>query len=242
MIWMPWFFAASALTPSTRRRRLGAFWLPARMRDLALAADLLGELAHHVFAQLPIVDAVVRKPLRLRGVAVERHDRHAARDRVVDRAGHLARVRTRDQDRVGAFVDGLGDPLRLDLSVLLRRRQPDDLDGRADAARQVLRRRLGATARRQEHRVRRALRDHRDADRLAGQRRRAGAAVAARRRRRGQRSAGNPEPARTPPPRPAPTATTTASSRCGLPLPRAGAPRNARSPDPEPPRSRLRNR
>ena len=66
-------------------------------------------------------------------------------------------------------------------------------------ARQVLRRRLGAAARRQEHRVRRALRDHRDADRLAGQRRRAD------RRRRlpptapPARFGRRPWPARTPP-------------------------------------------
>ena len=120
------FFAASALTPSTRLRRLGAFWLPARIAILPLLADLLRQLGHHRLAQLHVVDAVEREPLGLGRVAVEGHDRHAARDRVVDGAGHLAGVRARDQDGVGALVDRLGDraapaPGRLPAAASTRR-------------------------------------------------------------------------------------------------------------------------
>ena len=105
--------------------QVGRVLVAGQDRDPALAAQQLGELAHHVLAQLAIVDAVVREALRLRRVAVERHHRHAARDGVVDRAGHLAGVGAGDQDRARAFVDGLGDALGLDLAVLLGRRQPD---------------------------------------------------------------------------------------------------------------------
>ena len=121
---MPGCLAASAFTPSTRLRRLGAFWLPARIATRPCSPICLASSSITCCADLDVVDAVEREALGLRRVAVERHDRHAARDGVVDRARDLAGVGARDEDRGRAFVHRLRDALRLDLAVFGRRRQP----------------------------------------------------------------------------------------------------------------------
>ena len=102
-------------------------------RDVRAPRDQPRQLRHDRLARLDVVDAAVGEPPRLRRVAVEGHHRHAAGDRVVDRRRHDALVRHRQQHRVHPFLHRLRDPLRLHAAVLLRRRQPFDLDRAAPA-------------------------------------------------------------------------------------------------------------
>ena len=184
---MPLDLAASALIPSTRRRRLGAFWLPARIATFPLPSSLLGPVfGHQLLAHEPIVDPVEGEALRGGRVAVEGHDRHAAGDGIVNGARDLPGVRARDQHGARPFVHRLRDPLCLNLTVLLRRGQPDHLDGNAGLARQLAGGIFGAAPGRQKDGVGRALGDQRDPDGLRA-RARVGGARRSRRRRRGRR-------------------------------------------------------
>src|SRR5205085_669771 len=63
-------------------------------------------------------------------------------------------------------VHRLADPLGLHLAILLRRREPGDVDRHVLLRRQLLRRRLGAGARGEEDRVVGALPDHGDGELL----------------------------------------------------------------------------
>ena len=98
------------LRASPRRpacRRLGAFWLPARIATRPRPSICLASSTITSWPMPMVVDTVEREPLRLRRIAVERHHRHAARHRVVDRAGDLAGVGAGDQDRARPFVHRL---------------------------------------------------------------------------------------------------------------------------------------
>ena len=127
--------AASRRTPSTRRLRLGAARLPASTATCAPRGTRRASSSMIISPALHVVDAAVGEPPRIGRVAVERHHRHAVRDRVVDRRRRRARVRARQQHRVHPLLHRLGDALRLHRAVLLRRRQPFDLDRAARATR-----------------------------------------------------------------------------------------------------------
>ena len=142
--------------------QVGRVLVAGQDRDRSRVPHLLRELFHHRLTRLHVVNAVEGEAFRLRGVAVEGHHRHAASDRVVDRAVDFSGIGAGDEDRVGAFIDRLGDALGLDLAVFGRRRQPGDLHRHAVLLRQLLGRGFRAGPRRQEHRIGRALRDHRD--------------------------------------------------------------------------------
>ena len=240
---MPFGLGRLGLDPLDAAAQVGRVLIAGEDGHLPLAVQQLGELLHDLLTDAEVVDAVVGEALRLRRVAVEGHDRHAARHRVVDGAGQLAGVRAGDEDGVGPFVHRLGDPLRLNLAVLDRRSQPDDLDGDADLGREIAGRRLGAAPGREEDRVGRALGDHRDPDRLLRRMRRLGRGRSRRRRLTGRlvtASDGQRRQHRCESPM-ARTARATPTNRAFLispccPLPPICAPQTWRSLDREPPR------
>ncbi len=168
--------------------------------DLPLAAHLLRQLLHHLLSHLLVVAAVERKAVRPRDIAVERHHRHPALHGFVHRAHELVRVARREKNRVRAAIHRVGDPLRLDRSVFVRWREPVDFHIDAGRLRELRRRRIGTRAPREKHRIRRALRDHRDRERLstarcraAGRGLRRSAFLGSAARQRGQRRRGGDE-------------------------------------------------
>ena len=108
--------------------KIGRILVAGENRDLALPLHQRRQLGHCRRAGLVVVHPIEREPLRLWCVAIEHHDRHPAVNRIVDRAGHLARVRRREKDRARAIVHRLANALRLDLAILLRGREPQDFD------------------------------------------------------------------------------------------------------------------
>ena len=140
--------AASCSTPSTRRRRLGAARLPASTATCAPRGTSRASSAIIVSPALKSSTPHVREALRIGRVAVERHHRHAVRDRVVDRRRQRQRVRARQQHRVHAVPSSPARCARAcTLPSLLRRRQPFDLDRPRPAAADSSRARVSAPRR-----------------------------------------------------------------------------------------------